>query len=55
MIVNTEWGAFGNQGELDFMITKWDKRVDAASVNPGKQIFEKMIPECTWERLCDKS
>ena len=43
MIVNTEWGAFGNQGELDFMITKWDKRVDAASVNPGKQIFEKMI------------
>ena len=43
MIVNTEWGAFGNQGELDFILTKWDKRVDAASVNPGKQIFEKMI------------
>ena len=43
MIVNTEWGAFGNQGELDFILTKWDKRVDALSVNPGKQIFEKMI------------
>ena len=43
MIINTEWGAFGNQGELDFILTKWDKRVDAASVNPGKQIFEKMI------------
>ena len=43
MIINTEWGAFGNQGELDFISTKWDKRVDAASVNPGKQIFEKMI------------
>ena len=43
MIVNTEWGAFGNQGELDFILTKWDKRVDAASINPGKQIFEKMI------------
>ena len=43
MIVNTEWGAFGNQGELDYILTKWDKRVDAASVNPGKQIFEKMI------------
>ena len=33
--------SFGNK--LVFMITKWDKRVDAASVNPGKQIFEKMI------------
>jgi len=43
MIVNTEWGAFGDKGELDFILTKWDKNVDAASLNPGKQIFEKMI------------
>jgi len=43
MIVNTEWGAFGDKGELDFILTKWDKRVDTASLNPGKQIFEKMI------------
>ena len=43
MIVNTEWGGFGNQGELDFILTKWDRRVDATSVNPGKQIFEKVI------------
>ena len=43
MIVNTEWGAFGDQGELNFILTKWDKRVDASSLNPGKQIFEKMI------------
>eukprot|EP00096_Caligus_rogercresseyi_P004698 TRINITY_DN19108_c0_g1_i1.p1 TRINITY_DN19108_c0_g1~~TRINITY_DN19108_c0_g1_i1.p1 ORF type:complete len:556 (-),score=146.36 TRINITY_DN19108_c0_g1_i1:173-1708(-) len=43
MIVNTEWGAFGNQGELDFIQTKWDQRVDEGSINPGKQIFEKMI------------
>ena len=43
MIVNTEWGAFGNQGELDYILTKWDKNVDASSINPGKQIFEKMI------------
>ena len=43
MIVNTEWGAFGNQGELDFILTKWDREVDKLSINPGKQIFEKMI------------
>ena len=72
MVVNTEWGAFGDNGELDFIKTKWDenvsilqiyagtkqnehlflieillKQVDQMSVNPGKQIFEKMISgEC---------
>ena len=43
MVINTEWGAFGDNGELDFIRTKWDKAVDDMSVNPGKQIFEKMI------------
>ena len=37
MLVNTEWGAFGDNGELDFIKTKWDKNVDEMSVNPGKQ------------------
>merc|ERR1712117_425878 len=43
LVVNTEWGAFGDNGELDFIKTKWDENVDQMSVNPGKQIFEKMI------------
>jgi len=43
MVINTEWGAFGDNGELDFVVTKWDRAVDEMSVNPGKQIFEKMI------------
>ena len=43
MVINTEWGAFGDNGELDFVRTKWDRNVDENSVNPGKQIFEKMI------------
>ncbi len=43
MVVNTEWGAFGDSGELDFVRTKWDRNVDALSVNPGRQVFEKMI------------
>jgi hexokinase len=43
VVINTEWGAFGNNGELDYIMTKWDRRVDALSINPGKQIFEKMI------------
>ncbi len=24
VIINTEWGAFGANGELDFIRTKWD-------------------------------
>nr|XP_046240510.1 hexokinase HKDC1-like [Scatophagus argus] len=43
MCVNTEWGAFGDDGALDDYITEFDREVDAASNNPGKQIFEKMI------------
>jgi hexokinase len=43
MVVNTEWGAFGDNGELDFILTKWDRNVDDLSINPGKQIYEKMI------------
>ena len=43
MVINTEWGAFGDNGELNFIKTKWDECVDELSVNPGKQIYEKMI------------
>ncbi|XP_023321615.1 hexokinase type 2 isoform X2 [Eurytemora carolleeae] len=43
IIINTEWGAFGDYGELDFIRTKWDEEIDEQSLNPGKQIFEKMI------------
>ncbi|XP_023251043.1 putative hexokinase HKDC1 isoform X2 [Seriola lalandi dorsalis] len=43
MCVNTEWGGFGDDGALNDYITEFDKDVDAASNNPGKQIFEKMV------------
>merc|ERR1711944_268198 len=43
MVINTEWGAFGDKGEIDFLRTKWDKAVDEASLNPGRQTFEKLI------------
>ncbi|KAK2575816.1 hypothetical protein KPH14_007198 [Odynerus spinipes] len=43
MLINTEWGAFGEQGTLDFVLTEFDRAIDANSINPGKQLFEKMI------------
>lgn len=43
MIINTEWGAFGDKGELDFIKTKWDEAVDAGSLNPGEPIYSSQL------------
>ncbi|CAN9513563.1 unnamed protein product [Ophioblennius macclurei] len=43
MCVNTEWGAFGDDGALEDLRTDLDREIDAGSLNPGKQLFEKMI------------
>ncbi|KAK4429371.1 Hexokinase-2, chloroplastic [Sesamum alatum] len=39
MIVNTEWGAFSH----GLPLTEFDREMDAGSINPGEQIFEKTI------------
>ncbi|XP_067884273.1 hexokinase-2-like [Heterodontus francisci] len=43
MCINMEWGAFGDLGELDGIRTEFDREIDRGSINPGKQLFEKMI------------
>ncbi|EJW73018.1 hypothetical protein WUBG_16074 [Wuchereria bancrofti] len=43
MIINIEWGAFGDNGCIDFLRTEFDRDVDGGSINPGKHLFEKMI------------
>ncbi|NWY40021.1 HXK1 protein, partial [Sylvia atricapilla] len=43
MCINTEWGAFGDDGALDDLRTEFDRELDLGSLNPGKQLFEKMI------------
>lgn len=43
VIINTEWGAFGDDGSLEFIRTVYDREIDENSINPGKQLFEKMI------------
>jgi len=51
-VVNTEWGAFGDNGILDFVRTKWDEEIDLFSVNRGKQKFEKMISGLYIGEMC---
>lgn len=43
MIVNTEWGALGENGSIDFIRSRYDEEIDKTSINVGKQIFEKMV------------
>lgn len=43
IIINTEWGAFGEQGSIEFIRTPYDYQIDFESLNPGEQLFEKML------------
>nr|XP_028596937.1 hexokinase-2 isoform X2 [Podarcis muralis] len=43
MCINMEWGAFGDDGALNDIRTEFDREIDMGSLNPGKQLFEKMI------------
>ncbi|KAL8212178.1 UNVERIFIED_CONTAM: hypothetical protein K2H54_040287 [Gekko kuhli] len=43
MCINMEWGAFGDDGCLEFIMTSYDKKIDAASINSGQQRYEKLI------------
>jgi len=44
MIVNTEWGAFGElSGDLDAVKTEFDVKVDRQSMNEGKDTLTKLM------------
>lgn len=38
VMINTEWGALGDDGCLDFVKTEYDRQVDKHSINPGRQM-----------------
>jgi hexokinase len=37
VIINTEWGAFGDDGQLDSFMTDFDRELDRLVVNKGQQ------------------
>ena len=37
VVINMEWGAFGDYGELDYYRTEFDETLDKESIMPGKQ------------------
>ncbi|KAF9123985.1 glucokinase [Mortierella sp. 14UC] len=42
MVINIEFGAFDNERQV-LPLTMYDNKVDRKSLNPSKQLFEKMI------------
>lgn len=38
VLINMEWGAFGDDGSLDYIRSEYDREVDNNSINPGKQL-----------------
>lgn len=38
VLINTEWGAFGDNGALEIIRTQYDREIDENSINPGKQL-----------------
>lgn len=38
VLINMEWGAFGDNGCLGFLLTEYDVEVDKTSLNPSKQM-----------------
>ncbi|XP_067632099.1 hexokinase type 2-like [Eurosta solidaginis] len=43
IIINVEWGAFGEKGGIDHVTTEYDRVIDKNSLNPGAQLYEKMV------------
>lgn len=39
VVINMEWGAFGDYGELDYYRTEFDEILDKESIVPGKQKY----------------
>ena len=38
VMINTEWGAFGDDGSLDPWLTEFDRQLDAKLRNTGQQL-----------------
>lgn len=52
MCVNTEWGAFGANGELEEFRLEYDRVVDETSLNPGKQLWVLFKNKMFKKMLC---
>ncbi|KHN77826.1 Hexokinase-1 [Toxocara canis] len=43
MIIDTEWGGFGDRNEAEYILTQYDKLVDSRSEHPGVNMLDKLV------------
>lgn len=43
MVINTEWGCFDDDKLEVLPMTRYDHDLDAGSIDPGSQVFEKLV------------
>uniref|UniRef100_A0A915AC19 Phosphotransferase n=3 Tax=Parascaris TaxID=6254 RepID=A0A915AC19_PARUN len=43
MIIDTEWGGFGDRNEAEYILTQYDKIIDSRSEHPGVNVFDKLV------------
>nr|APP18137.1 hexokinase 1 [Anisakis simplex] len=43
MIIDTEWGGFGDRNEAEYILTQYDKLIDSRSEHPGVNVFDKLV------------
>lgn len=48
VLINTEWGAFGDNGCIDFIRTEFDREIDENSINRGRQLWVDLLSHDTF-------
>ncbi|VDO52314.1 unnamed protein product [Haemonchus placei] len=43
MIIDIEWGGFGDRGDAEYIRTQYDRIVDERSDHPGSYCFDKLV------------
>ncbi len=43
MLIDTEWGAFGEGVTGAYLLNEFDRLVDAHSIYPGQYTFDKLV------------
>ncbi|CAJ0594195.1 unnamed protein product [Cylicocyclus nassatus] len=43
MIIDTEWGGFGDRGEAEYIFTQYDRIIDERSDHPGVNSLDKLV------------
>ncbi len=53
MIIDTEWGAFGEGKDGAYLLNEFDREIDLNSTYPGQYIFDKCVAGKYLKYICN--